>query len=251
GAGPEGGADADPRRHRRLQGRGRHRPHRQGRHRQRLPRQPRDAGQRRDRQEQRHRRQDLLPAPHPARPVRRPEPGAGADLGPARLRQPAGRAGRRQGRLRRPLVVGRQGAGRHLLPGVVMDRRIARAARRRGFTLIELLIVLAIVGTLLTIAVPSYFASLDNAKETSLKQSLSVMRTAIDHYKGDQGKYPETLQELVNATYLRNLPADPITGVSDQWTVETAAEPGQPSGVKDVHSAAPGNGKDGTPYATW
>jgi type II secretion system protein G len=127
----------------------------------------------------------------------------------------------------------------------------ARTARTRGFTLIELLIVLAIVGTLLTIAVPSYFASLDNAKETALRQSLSVMRTAIDHYKGDLGKYPDSLQTLVEAKYLRSLPADPITGAADQWTVETSAEPGQPSGVKDVHSAAPGNAKDGTPYASW
>lgn len=123
--------------------------------------------------------------------------------------------------------------------------------KARGFTLIELLIVLAIVATLLTIAVPSYFASLDNAKETSLKQSLSVMRTAIDHYKGDQGKYPDTLQTLVEAKYLRSIPPDPITGANDQWAVETGSEPGQPSGVKDVHSGAPGNGKDGTPYASW
>jgi general secretion pathway protein G len=126
-----------------------------------------------------------------------------------------------------------------------------RRTRSKGFTLIELLIVLAIVGTLLTIAVPSYFASLDNAKETALRQSLSVMRTAIDHYKGDLGKYPDSLQTLVEAKYLRSLPADPITGAPDQWTVETAADPGQPSGVKDVHSGAPGNAKDGTPYASW
>ncbi|HET8747625.1 MAG TPA: prepilin-type N-terminal cleavage/methylation domain-containing protein [Ramlibacter sp.] len=123
--------------------------------------------------------------------------------------------------------------------------------RARGFTLIELLIVLAIVGTLLTIAVPSYFASLDNAKETSLRQSLSVMRTAIDHYKGDLGKYPESLEELVSAKYLRSIPADPITGAVDQWVVETGGEAGQSGGVKDVRSGAPGNGKDGTPYASW
>ena len=127
----------------------------------------------------------------------------------------------------------------------------ARTARQGGFTLIELLIVLAIVGTLLVIAVPSYFGSLDNAKDTALRQSLSVMRTAIDHYKGDTGKYPESLQELVNAKYLRSIPADPITGATDAWQLETGGEAGQPSGVKDVHSGAPGNGKDGTPYANW
>jgi type II secretion system protein G len=127
-----------------------------------------------------------------------------------------------------------------------------RIARLRGFTLIELLIVLAIVGTLLTIAVPSYFASLDNAKDTALRQSLSVMRTAIDHFKGDTGRYPESLQELVSAKYLRSIPADPITGATDQWQTEMGAgEAGQAGGVRDVRSNAPGNGKDGTPYASW
>lgn len=126
-----------------------------------------------------------------------------------------------------------------------------RVARTRGFTLIELLIVLAILATLLVIAVPRYFNSLDNAKETALRQSLSVMRTAIDQYKGDLGKYPESLQELVSAKYLRSIPADPITGATDQWVTTTSSEPGQPGGVSDVHSGAPGNAKDGTTYASW
>jgi general secretion pathway protein G len=125
-----------------------------------------------------------------------------------------------------------------------------RKPAARGFTLIELLIVLAIVATLLTIAVPSYFASLDNARETALKKSLSVMRSAIDQYQSDKGKYPENLQELVNARYLRNIPADPITGTTDQWVMEASTEAGQP-GMRDVHSNAPGNAKDGTTYASW
>lgn len=132
-----------------------------------------------------------------------------------------------------------------------------RLRRRRGFTLIELLVVLAIVATLLTVAVPSYFASLDNAKETALRKNLSVMRAAIDQYSGDKGKYPESLQELVTARYLRALPVDPITGEADQWVADfstgapSTSETSQSSGVRDVHSAAPGNAKDGTPYASW
>jgi general secretion pathway protein G len=128
--------------------------------------------------------------------------------------------------------------------------------RARGFTLIELLVVLAIIATLLTVAVPSYFASLDNAKETALRKNLSVMRAAIDQYNGDKGKYPESLQDLVSARYLRALPVDPITGAADQWVAEssttgsTGTDTSQ-SGVRDVHSAAPGNAKDGSPYATW
>lgn len=126
------------------------------------------------------------------------------------------------------------------------------AARRQadlGFTLIELLVVLAIVGTLLAIAVPSYFSSLDNAKETALREDLSVMRAAIDHYFGDRGKYPDSLQELVSARYLRSVPADPITGASDQWVAQPATDAN--GGVRDVRSGAPGNGHDGTAYASW
>lgn len=124
-----------------------------------------------------------------------------------------------------------------------MDR-----SRRRGFTLIELLIVLAIVGTLLTIAVPSYFASLEHARETALRKSLHVMRAAIDQYHGDRGKYPDTLQELVSARYLRSIPVDPISGAADQWVAETSGEGG---GLRDVKSGAPGSGRDGTAYASW
>jgi len=128
------------------------------------------------------------------------------------------------------------------------------ARRGRGFTLIELLVVLAIIATLLTIAVPSYFNSMDNAKETALRKDLSVMRDAIDQYHADKGKYPESLQDLVTARYLRSLPADPISGASDQWAVETAtsgAGTEASTGVRDVKSGAVGNGKDGSAYASW
>ena len=118
----------------------------------------------------------------------------------------------------------------------------------RGFTLIELLVVLAIVAMLLTIAVPRYFASLDNARDTALRKSLSVLRSASDQYNADLGPSPGTLPELVTARYLRSLPVDPVTGAADQWVPEMAPDSG---GMRDVHSGAPGNGLDGTPYASW
>ena len=127
---------------------------------------------------------------------------------------------------------------------------VTLARRARGFTLIELLVVLAIVGTLLAIAAPQYFTSLDNARETSLRQNLAVMRRAIDQYHGDRGRYPENLQELVAARYLRSIPPDPITGAADQWVAESASEAAV-TGVRDVRSGAPGNARDGTPYASW
>ncbi|HXD43405.1 MAG TPA: type II secretion system protein [Ramlibacter sp.] len=126
--------------------------------------------------------------------------------------------------------------------------RIRRS--RKGFTLIELLVVLAIVASLLTIAVPSYFASLENSKETALRQSLSVMRDAIDHYHADLGKYPDSLQDLVAKRYLRSVPSDPITGQADNWVIEGPTDSGK-GAVRDVKSGAPGNGRDGTAYANW
>ena len=123
-----------------------------------------------------------------------------------------------------------------------------RARPMRGFTLIELLVVLAIVAMLLTVAVPRYFASLENAREAALQKSLSVVRGAIDQYHADLGKYPDNLQELVNARYLRSLPVDPVSGASDQWVLESAPDSG---GLRDIHSGAPGNARDGTPYANW
>jgi general secretion pathway protein G len=120
----------------------------------------------------------------------------------------------------------------------------------KGFTLIELLVVLAIVASLLTIAVPSYFASLENSKETALRQSLSVMRDAIDKYHADVGRYPDSLQDLVTKRYLRSMPSDPITGLADNWIIEGPGDSGK-GNVRDVKSGAPGNGRDGTAYASW
>jgi general secretion pathway protein G len=119
-----------------------------------------------------------------------------------------------------------------------------------GFTLIELLVVMAIVATLLSIAAPRYFEHLDRSREATLRQSLNVMRDAIDKYKADTGKWPDSLDTLVSKRYLRKVPIDPLTDSADTWKPETApAESGE--GVWDVHSGADGTSKDGTPYAEW
>jgi len=120
----------------------------------------------------------------------------------------------------------------------------------RGFTLLELLVVMAIIATLLTIAVPRYFKSLDRSKETVLRQDLSTMREQIDRYSGDKGHYPETLEALIEDHYLRSLPVDPFTGDSEHWLVIASDEPENP-GVKDVKSGADGTGENGIPYAEW
>lgn len=123
--------------------------------------------------------------------------------------------------------------------------------RRRGFTLIELLVVMAVIATLLTIAVPRYFQHLDRAREATLRESLAVMRDAIDKYRADLGRYPESLDDLVTRRYLRKVPPDPITESSESWViVPPPEEPGQRK-VWDVQSGAEGQGRDGSDYRSW
>jgi len=122
--------------------------------------------------------------------------------------------------------------------------------RSRGFTLIELLVVMAIIATLLLIAVPRYFASHDRAKEAVLKENLYQMRDAIGKYYGDKGKYPESIETLANEKYLRAVPVDPITESATTWQVMPPEDP-QKGGVYDVKSGAQGRASDGTVYADW
>ncbi len=122
--------------------------------------------------------------------------------------------------------------------------------KRRGFTLIELLVVMAIIATLLTIAVPRYFRSLQRSREAVLRQDLTTLRESIDRFYGDTGKYPETLALLVEKHYLRGIPVDPVTRTADKWVMVSSDDPDD-GGIKDVRSGAEGTGENGTPYATW
>ena len=124
------------------------------------------------------------------------------------------------------------------------------SARKFGFTLIELLIVLAIVGTLLTIALPRYFGSVDRSKEAVLKENLYQLREAISRYHSDKGKYPENLDALAADKYLRRVPLDPITESTATWIVIAPEDP-QKGGVYDIRSGAPGKGRDGSEFGQW
>lgn len=118
--------------------------------------------------------------------------------------------------------------------------------RHAGFTLIELLVVLAIVGLLLSIVAPRYIANIGKSEETVLQHNLLITRDAIDKFHGDKGRYPKGLDELVSEKYLRTMPHDPVAR-SDLWLLQTAEE----GGVQDLHSTAPGTGRNGHPYRSW
>lgn len=128
--------------------------------------------------------------------------------------------------------------------------------RDRGFTLIELLVVMTIIGILASIAAPNYQRSVIKARESVLMEDLYQMRRAIDAYFTDHGKYPDSLEALVEAKYLRGIPADPFTNAVDSWEVlapTPAAESGEiaAGGVEDVYSGSDLVGLNGIPYRDW
>ncbi len=118
-----------------------------------------------------------------------------------------------------------------------------------GFTLIELLVVMAIIATLLTIALPRYFGSVEKSKEVTLRQSLNVMRDAIDKFYADNGRYPDKLEELAEKRYIRAVPVDPITDSASTWVAVPSPDSAAKGAVYDVKSGAEGKASDGKSFA--
>lgn len=122
--------------------------------------------------------------------------------------------------------------------------------KRLGFTLIELLVVLAIMATLMSIVAPRYFDSVGKAKEAALRADLRLLRESIDKYRADTGHYPVALSDLVDSRYIQAVPADPLTERSDSW-IASPHPNGITEGIYDIHSGAPGTGRDGKPFKQW
>ena len=142
----------------------------------------------------------------------------------------------------------------------VRPRELARnvvnngVPRSAGFTLLELITVVAIIGILVGIALPNYKTAIIQSREAVLKEDLFRFRDVIDQYYADKGKYPATLDVLVDEGYLRKLPADPMTGSADWEVVMSEQDPDNPSdtpGVYDVKSASTSSSQSGTPYNEW
>lgn len=132
----------------------------------------------------------------------------------------------------------------------------AKVGRREtGFTLLELMIVISILFILIGLAVAQYGKTVQNAREAALLTDLQTMRQAIDNYTLDRLSAPQSLDDLKNAGYMREVPTDPITQAKD-WVLDygdTVLTPDQNgSGITDVHSASPQVSKlKGTAYNTW
>ena len=120
-----------------------------------------------------------------------------------------------------------------------------------GFTLIEILVVLAIIATLLSLVTPRYFNTIGRSKETMLRHDLATMRDAIDKFYSDNNAYPETLDDLTQRKYIRNIPVDPITESSITWIFTPPLDIDTRGLIADIHSGSAAMAADGTPYASW
>ena len=130
-----------------------------------------------------------------------------------------------------------------------------RKKQARGFTLIELMIVISLILILVSISVPAYNQSILRAKESVLKQDLFQLRSLISQYTLDKQKATQSLDDLVQAGYIKTIPADPMTGSNSTWTVDQEdslmSVDQQDPGISDVHSGSEQTSSDGTAYNTW
>jgi general secretion pathway protein G len=124
-----------------------------------------------------------------------------------------------------------------------------------GFTLVELMIVMAIIGVLAMVAVPSYIKAIQHAREAVLREDLRTLREAIDSYTMDKQKAPQSLDDLLQDGYIKTIPEDPMTKSNTTWVTDSSdamhsldqTDPG----IDDVHSGSDETGSDGQAYNTW
>jgi general secretion pathway protein G len=128
-------------------------------------------------------------------------------------------------------------------------------AGQRGFTLIELMVVITIIVILLSLAIPNYQKTILHAQETVLRDDLYTLRSLIDQYTLDKQKAPQSLQDIVDAGYLKQLPKDPFTNSRESWVPvadDSILSPDQTEpGIIDVHSGSDSVSSEGTAYSTW
>jgi general secretion pathway protein G len=145
---------------------------------------------------------------------------------------------------------------------MLQSRRSYRASERKlrgrrsgaGFTLIELMVVIMIILILVGMAAQRYERSVQRAREATLKQDLTVMRQSIDNYTLDKQAAPQSLDDLVQSGYLRQIPVDPITQAKDwvpQYDSVVLSSDQSSTGLVDVHSSASVPSSNGTPYSEW
>jgi general secretion pathway protein G len=144
--------------------------------------------------------------------------------------------------------------GRTAIEPAARPPALLSGGRRRGFTFVEMMVVITIIVLLISIAIPIYNNTIRRTNESVLHNNLFTLRTVIDNYTGDKLKAPQSLQDLVSAGYLREIPWDPIARTQNWTTImEDASQSVSQSepGIFDVKSTSDKMSSEGTPYSSW
>jgi general secretion pathway protein G len=169
--------------------------------------------------------------------------------------RPGGEAAAHPVNLKSHLRTGCEAARPLNLKSLISDFRFRKLHKARGFTLIELMVVIFLLLVLATMAVPLFQSAIVHAREAVLKQDLYTLRKLVDEFTLDKQRAPTSLDELVDAGYLKAIPVDPFTGSNDTWRTDIEDVPLNPTqaaaGIVDVHSGADGTALDGTQYSSW
>ncbi len=131
---------------------------------------------------------------------------------------------------------------------------VIRKRNDAGFSLLELLIAMFILIILLSVALPTYQRSVQHAREVVLAENLFQMRRAIDQYTADKNRAPESLEDLVEAKYLREVPVDPVNLERREWDLVQGEDPASndgEQGLVDVRSLAEGEDSEGKKYSEY
>jgi general secretion pathway protein G len=150
--------------------------------------------------------------------------------------------------------LGQRARGSRARGSLRLCARSRRLRDARGFTLLEMMIVISIIIILMAIAIPNYNRTVIQSRESVLRSNLSTLRSVISQYTLDKQKAPQSLDDLVQARYLRQIPVDPMTKETNWEVVQEdmlMAVDQQEPGITDVKSASPGTATDGTAYNTW
>ena len=92
-----------------------------------------------------------------------------------------------------------------------------RKTKPSGFTLIELLVVITIIAILGAVVAPRLLQNPEKARVAAATADVRSIQLQADSYQLDKGKPITSLQELVTAGYLEEMPTDPWGG---DYTVE-------------------------------
>ncbi len=131
--------------------------------------------------------------------------------------------------------------------------RNLKSKMESGFSLLELMIAMFIIIILLSVALPTFQRSVQQARETVLKENLFQIRRQIDQYTADKGKLPQSLNDLITGKYLREIPIDPISESQDWLEImgEDSTSPDSEQGLTNVKSLAEGEDDEGEKYADY